>query len=110
LGPRPPRKGRLEKVKEAFRADTAPAEAALWTFEAKLEVLASNVTPRRRRGRPHRSPRLRMLDGELAALHATGRVGQDIRTFVDEEPRSPVSRGQLGLRNDRASPRGPRRS
>ena len=50
------------------------------------------------------------LGGELTALHATGRVGQDIRTFVDEEPRSPVSRGQLGLRNDRASPRGPRRS
>lgn len=101
----------FEKVKEAFGADMAPAQAALSAFEAKLEVLGGNVTPAEAaQAAAPLAAACRKLDGELTALHATGRVGKDIRTFVDEDAKVARVLGSARTQERPASPRGPRRS
>jgi hypothetical protein len=86
----------LAKVKKAFTVDTAPAEAALRTFKASLEVLGINVTPAEAaQAPPPLAAACRKLDRELTALHVTGRVGKDIRTFVDENAKIALLLGSV---------------
>jgi len=74
------------KIKKSFVVAVAPAEAALQTFVGRAEALGTKATPSS--VAKIAAPLIvacQKMDTELSALHATGKIGKELATYVVED-------------------------
>ena len=76
----------VAQVKKSFSTDVAPAHSALTTAEAKAEAYGTSITPAEAAALS--APLIaacQKLDTQLSALHATGAIETDIRSYVAQD-------------------------
>jgi hypothetical protein len=76
----------VAQVKKSFAADVAPADSALTKAMAEAEAYGTSITPTE--AAAISAPLIaacQKLDTQLSALHATGAIETDIRSYVAED-------------------------